>query len=671
MKIDLLGLQLDSPLAHPGARNFRPPSWPPPPDWAPIVDKHGNAQCVYADSVWPLDVWAGSALKINFGDGVTARARMDPKNAALLRQCATWFMWGPRGCKTASLLMTKVYLVKRLFAACSKAEIVATDLRRFDRIIDQIAASLPPSMFGYAISIFHDLLAAREELGFCLLDQAGIARLSRLSPKHEPRQTPYIPPRIWSYQVTRMHECLQDFERNRTRIEDCFDFCVNAYAKNFGTLKLAMEGGRDRYRLPFSKLDFISKYEYLGVFKETAARFGLVELFEKWVGPLSDDGEKYQINKFSSYLDVVSTAALSYIINFSLMRVEEAWGLRSDCVLVEQDENFGVIYMLRGQTTKTSKDSDARWPVTKSVLLAVECASHIASLRMKCARESSHSRVTLDDEKNPYLFSFQYEPWSQGRRHSYQMRPVIKSYGGILKNFPRLLDSSAISLSDEDVRVARLITPDLDDVAFQVNRPWSFAWHQLRRTGAVNMLSSEMVDETSLQVLLKHQSRVMSLYYGRNHSRLALSEATRRLILQAMYEEIARSVKNLSLPQFVSPNGLNRKDAIINFISESDSRSIEKSARKGRVNARRIRAGFCVNHSPCPYGGVESIAHCLGADDGSKGCPDLMVDVTKVEDMRRYESVVNSQLMVVDPESPRHKSLRNEKLAIERFYAIA
>lgn len=69
MNLDILGLQINSPLAHPEAKNFRPPSWPPPSDWAPIVDAQGMAQCVYADSCWPLDVWAGSPLKINFGDG--------------------------------------------------------------------------------------------------------------------------------------------------------------------------------------------------------------------------------------------------------------------------------------------------------------------------------------------------------------------------------------------------------------------------------------------------------------------------------------------------------------------------------------------------------------------------------------------------------------------------
>ena len=51
MKLEQLGLQIDSPLVHPRAKNFRPPSWPPPPDWSPILDAEGEGQCFYCDSI--------------------------------------------------------------------------------------------------------------------------------------------------------------------------------------------------------------------------------------------------------------------------------------------------------------------------------------------------------------------------------------------------------------------------------------------------------------------------------------------------------------------------------------------------------------------------------------------------------------------------------------------
>jgi hypothetical protein len=78
---------------------------------------------------------------------------------------------------------------------------------------------------------------AREHLGFCLLDREGLARLSKLAPTHEARQTPYIPPRIWLYQLSRMRECLEDYAAHRAEIEACFELCIGAYARNFGSLK--------------------------------------------------------------------------------------------------------------------------------------------------------------------------------------------------------------------------------------------------------------------------------------------------------------------------------------------------------------------------------------------------------------------------------------------------
>jgi len=200
--------------------------------------------------------------------------------------------------------------------------------------------------------------------------------------------------------------------------------------------------------------------------------------------------------------------------------------------------------------------------------------------------------------------------------------------------------------------------------------PWDLRrWHQLRRTGAVNMLASGVVDDSSLQLLLKHQSRVMTLYYGRNYARLALNADTRTLFLKTMYQEIGRDLRKLPSPQFVSPLGERRKEAIVTFIQETEALALDKAAKQGKVGARCIGAGFCVNHRPCPYGGMEAIAHCLGGDDG-KGCPDLLLDVKKVGSIQLYEKVVDEQLKVVHPESPRYESLQAEKSAVGRFYAV-
>lgn len=668
MNLDLLGLQIDSPIVHSQASNFRPPSWPPPPDWAPILDAKGHPECSYSDTIWPLDAWAGRPLKLNFGDGKKRGAHIDPANAELFRQCVTWFMYGTRGCRTAGTLADKQKCIKPLFIVCSQEGILASDLVRFDAVIDKVAATLSTSMFSHAVAILHDLLDAQDQLGFCLLDQGGLARLAKLQPDHETKQTAYIPPRIWAYQLNRLRECLQDYAKHQDRIEDCFRFCVDAYAHNAGSLQAALTSRGGETSPPFQNKKSTPSCTYHGPFKLTADRFHITDLLERWTGPFTQAGGEKQIIKLSQYLTLVSKAGLAYLINFSLMRIEECSNLRSDCLLIEHDEKFGDIPMLVGETTKTDPDSDARWPVSKSAKIASDAMKHIAALRMICARERDDLGITEDDEDNPYLISYHYEPWGRGKHMPYGTRPATWTYTQVLSCCPLLLDSAQITITAEDLRIARMITPTLDQEVFKVGAVWPFAWHQLRRTGAVNMQSSGLVDDSSLQLQLKHHSRVMTLYYGRNHSRLALSEEVRTLFLKTMYEEQARALSAVSEPQFVSPLGEARKVAIVNLISQKDAADLLKSIKRGEVSARSIRAGFCFNARPCPYGGLESITHCLGGDDG-KGCPDLLLDINKVGDINRYEKAVDVQLAVVHHASPRFRALQSEKRSIGKYYA--
>ncbi len=300
MNLDLLSLQIDHPDVHPQAENFRPPSWPPPPDWAPILDAEGNPVCRYMDSVWPLDVWAGKPLKLNFGDGETKGARIDQANANLLRQCVTWFMYGTRGCRTASSLLEKLTNIKLLFAVCSDEGILASDLMRFEAVIDNLAAELPPSNFDRTVVILHDLLDAREQLGFCLLDHTGLARLAKLQPEHEQEQTPYIPPRIWAYQLNRLRECLQDYLDHKARIEECYRFCLDAYAHNAGSLEAALTLRGGSFSPPFRNWKSTPSITSLGPFKLTADKFGITGLLERWTGRFTEAKGEQQIIRLSS-----------------------------------------------------------------------------------------------------------------------------------------------------------------------------------------------------------------------------------------------------------------------------------------------------------------------------------------------------------------------------------
>jgi hypothetical protein len=681
MRLESLSLKIGSPLVAPSATNFRPPSWPPPPDWAPVLDSQGLPLCYYKDPIWPLRSWCGPgcrAKQLNFGDGGKSKTDpIAPENADLLRLLMTWRIWGPRGAKTIGSIKNAYDPLRTIMVLCSEEGICARELMRFPAVVDQIATRIPPSKYSYVIGLLHDLYDAREYLGFMLLDREGISRLIKAAPKHQKEQTPYIPPRIWAYQVNRLRSFLDEFLEHRHKIEECFVFAWEAYAHNYGSYSSTYTNKSKGNILPFQDPEVTqvngtrNGLIVHGPFEFTEERFGLRDLFDRWLG--KDDGRRTMgIVRLSRFLSLASLVGLKYILNFSLMRINEAWNLRSDCLLIEKDEKLGDIYVLRGETTKTDPDSDARWPVSASVSTAVSVMSAVASLRMLCARHNPLINLPKQEINNPFLLGPAHEPWSNdgGRgKAKKQIRQTYQSYSIYLRKFPYLFDRKALEITEKDLQTARLIEPNLNETEFAVGLVWRLAFHQLRRTSAVNMLSSGMVSESSLQHQLKHLSRAMALYYGHNYARLSLDPETRGVYLRTMYEALARELSTIVSPRFVSPHGESRKLHIVALISESDSKNLESAGRKGEISARQIRLGFCMKRNACTYGGIESIAHCGGGDTGVP-CVDVLYDKEQEKKIAQYEQDLNSRLQTTPADSPRYNSLQAEKRSTKNYYDI-
>lgn len=346
MQLENLSLKIVSPLATPSAANFRPPSWPPPSDWAPVLDAQGNALCYYKDPIWPLRGWGGRAKQLNFGDGSKSKALpIDPENADLLRLLITWRIWGPRGARTIGSIKNAYDPLRSIMVLCSQEGIRASELMRFPAVVDQIPTRLPPAKYTYFIGLLQDLYDAREALGFILLDRDGISRLAKAAPKHQTEQTPYIPPRIWTYQVSRLRSFLDDFFKHRQRLEDCFHFACEAYARNFGSLSDAYTTKGKTTIFPFQNPEVTRSNGSRngrvihGPFALTEARFGLGDLFDRWLG--KDNGARSMgVVRLSRFLSLTSLVGLKYLLNFSLMRINEAWNLRADCLMIEKDEKL-------------------------------------------------------------------------------------------------------------------------------------------------------------------------------------------------------------------------------------------------------------------------------------------------------------------------------------------
>lgn len=665
---ELPGLQIQSPTVKTDAENFRPSSWPPPKDFPVIINAKGNVVSRYGDIRWDLSPWAEYTLTIHFGDGPGQGKRVSHQNALILRQIVAWWLWGPGAVRSASSLVHKFEAIKPLFVACTDKGVLASELYKFPIIIKEAA-----SYFSYrgtrVISYLNALSFAKDKLGLTILDQEGMRIFSEALPDENETQTAYIPLRLWNYQVNRLRECLDDFLSHKDAIEACYIFCLEAYATNAGG-SLSIAFGGLGFNTPFNVARALGKQKsgkvFYGSFEETAKRYKIDELLHKWCVI----GDKLELRNLSSYLSLLNSVGLAYILNFSLMRVSEGGKLRADCYEVETDSIGENIHLLKGVTTKTVADDDARWIVSPTVKLAIDAMTSVARMRLQAAVENPNIELSEDEIANPVLQSLPYEPWSARTPSSKGSKKFkkIRTYADIWNIWPKLFDTRQMTITEADFELANRMTFGLDPEKFSVGNVWPISWHQLRRTGAVNMLASGLVNEASLQYQLKHASRAMSQYYGKNYYRLAepLNEEARGYYLREMYLTMVREFKSLQADHYVSPHGDNRKSQILHEITEKDHAQLVKAAKAGSISYRETFLGGCANSGPpCPLGGISNISSCMGFGT-KKPCASAILDKGKLPKIQALKDVISVQLINATEGSPMHESLQAQLESAER-----
>jgi hypothetical protein len=240
-----------------------------------------------------------------------------------------------------------------------------------------------------------------------------------------------------------------------------------------------------------------------------------------------------------------------------------------------------------------------------------------------------------------------------------------------------LFDIQQLIITEDDLKIARAVNPMLNRDLFQVGTPWTFAWHQLRRTGAVNMFASGDISDSSMQLQMKHLSRLMPLYYGRGNTSLHLNEKTRVLLVNAQYEAMGRQLAGVRTDRFVSPYGDGHKEKLlsvtsdeipVNLISEDDALHYEKAARQHHINFRRTALGGCMKNGPCDGDCVSSVGDCAGGD-GKSPCVNVLFDRNRAEPNRIRLDGVNKQLETSSPDTPRYRHLEQERRGLENYFA--
>ncbi|MNO39383.1 hypothetical protein D3C76_295130 [compost metagenome] len=671
MNRKLIGLSLDITMKSRRARNHSPTTWPPQPDFPVIISENGTPTCVYADSIWDLTPWAERKETINFGDGPLRKnvARISPENAALLRLLIAMWLYCTDGVRTVNTLTLRFDAMRRIMVLLSEKEIQANNFECRSKVIEELATSIRPCHNNTTIFLFHDIWENRDFLGFHILNPEEIMMFSNCCARHDAKQTPYIPPRIWSYQIRRLKCFIDDFLKNSELIISCFNYMLEAYKKN------GLDAGNQRLK-PHHRPFHIShprKNTRNGIithghFKKTLEKFNILELMEAWLEDVDLRGAKV----IGNYFNLASLVGCAYIANFSMMRSGEIRSLRTGCFKLEYDEKLGLdIPTIRGRTTKTLTDNNACWITSASSESAIKMLEIISRLRTSAALLLNEEVLTSEDIEHPYLLMRPSEPWRLKQEYASlppAARPTLPAYSSVPTRYPKLFDLEQLRIRSGDLDLAKLVTPSLDPELFSINSIWPLAWHQLRRTGAVNMNASGLVSEPSLQYELKHTCPWMSRYYGQgfHHVHLEITDEVKSTYVKAMYEAIAIQFKQLESSRYISLHGEKRKSQIIDAIKSASHNEIIHAVEIGTISCRNILMGFCTSLTPCPYGGIDYVAKCAGTDT-KHSCENLLIDKEKRPLIENLSTILKARLTDSDSKSPLRNSLEMQLTSVKVY----
>lgn len=635
-------LRLVSDFITEKSPNYNLKIWPPY-DETPITCDHlGNIVSIFKDNIWDFTSYCNKNVKFNFGDKSQKKGYIiDAENMRLFKIVAAYWLWGAGSVKTVENLVMKLTKLKPLIYVCSKNNILISDLNNNEWIFEDIA-SIYKKQNSRILFLLRNLYANSKEIGFILLDTDSIKKFSKYMDKDDVKQTPYIPSRIWSYQNRRLEECLKDFLVHKNEIKYLFD-----------------------YMLDISDFKSNNRINRRDEFIKLVRDLKLSDHFQKWV---EFEINGISIRNFSSYLSLIGFSAIAYIINFSLMRIDEASKLKYEC-FVKKEVNNEKYYFIQGETNKTIKEKETFWIVPSVVNIAVEAISTICELRFSVLQKSGFLKQSIKEFK-PYLYLNSFEPWTPPAAEFERifLLNTMRRYNEAFRMWPKLFDKNQLIIQEEDLRIARKMTFGLDEDKFRVGNVWPLAWHQLRRTGAVNMIASGLVQDESLQYQLKHSNKFMSLYYASNAYKLnfTLNEEVGELFLQEWHMNNVSKNQELVSDNFVSPHSLRRKAQLISTITLKDHTSLLELSKSKKLNYRETFLGGCTKTGdPCPYGGITNISMCMGGDD-KLPCESVLLDKNKLPLMYELEDFYQRKVNNYAPDSIPEKATLQQLISVRK-----
>jgi len=657
-----LKLVMENPPTR--AKNYELTQFPPPDDFPVCIDPEGTVLARFGDDRWPMTYWCGRICAFNFGQLSTTKAKSWSSEQESLRfRCIMAFMmWcSPESIKP-STLFTRYGALKKVFLVCRDLGVSVADIHKFPELVDKliVACSTKVHHLVKALRLIYD---HRDTLGFMILDLKQIADLHVALSNIKSNQTPYIPSRISNLHLERSIELMDDYLAHSRKFERLFEEAWEGYL--FNNDAPTAWGDLIRLNSPYSKRSATLSYLiYHGTFASSARKHGVEDILKKWMCGPGKTFESLKIGVLSRFFGAIALVGATCIASLSAMRKEEINNLRSDCFITENTDD-GPAYFLQGRSTKTIQDSEALWVTCQDTEKVVKAMASVSRVRMKCAvaRGIKHDPSEL---KNPYLIMRAYEPWgghySEDGSDATGIRRAMAA-ATIEQQCPNFFPLGSTIITEEDFDEAVKINPGLDVERFAVGEPWSFAFHQFRRTLMVNSHMSGLVSPQSMQYQLKHLYQSMSMYYGRNGSHLAVSQKVAEEYVSNFYESMARNAVELKSPDFVSLISPLHKERVTSFMEMKNLKQLVGMAKKGLFSIKETIMGICLNSEHCEFGSADYV---LGCDQCVSGlaCKQNLPIIQKTNDW------IEMQLEDDKVDGPRRESLSAQHRFTQRLINV-
>jgi integrase len=640
-KADFKFVTKDSPC-------FKSVNYPPKDDFVMSINQSGEVLSRYGDDTWDFTPF-NLSQKLRFKE-------FDDANKALFKQLMYYVIYSHLFPGKYSSLTSWYKSYQIIFRQCTKHKIIATELSRFPKVIEEMGISYAKSSpSNYIKSVWHyDVIHKnREQIGFTILNEKGISIYKNFDPDYDCGQTPYIPNRIWTKFIQYHDLVLDDFESDQDKLKNLYNYLVSTMKANENI------GVESRYCSPFIKSRRKGKEYYNGTFDDYLSSNGLLELFEKYIErPQSKNIKSFSIDNFGAYLNNIAVSCYLYILFYSIMRKSEALSIRTDCLKIESDMQAGNFYLLVGETTKTDPDSDARWIVPKRVERAVNIAKELINWK---------SQYIPTTDEVPYLLQ-NLSVWQVSNLK--QNVRIIKSFDNVIDKAPHFFKPKQFEITKEDYDEALALTPSLiKSDWFKVGGFWNFSYHQFRRTLAVHFALNK-VSVSSIQLQMKHGTREQQFHYQNNAGRLRLNRLAEELVINEYYAEMGRNISSIvygekTLPHKQSPI---KKD-IVSFVEAGEMEKLLKAQKNGAVGYRKNILGGCMKQGSCEYGGFDTIAHCAGGVSGHM-CTDLIIDGSREKEFQEDKIFYETQRDKVSKDSPRYMALEAEIRGYEKVLDV-